>query len=216
MSPEPTSPTEFDRDFWEDRYGTAEFTWSGNANEALVAEVAGLAPGTALDIGSGEGGDALWLAARGWSVTGVDISQNALDKAAGRARELGPEIADRTTWEQHDLLNWAPAPRSTDLVSAQFMHLAEPERSRLFLALAEAVSPGGTLLIVGHDLGDLVGGDHADHHRHLMFSVDDVLAAIAPAGLSIVTATTRQRTGTDTNGHLRDVVVRARRSAITA
>ena len=193
----------FDRDYWEERYGAPGFTWTGNPNAVLVEETVSLTPGRALDIGSGEGGDAIWLASNGWHVTGVDISQNALDKAAERAGEAGVDV----TWELHDLLDWAPTPKSFELVTAHFMHLAEPERGVLFRSLAAAVAPGGSLLIVGHDV---TGHDeHRAHMAALMFGVGDVLAAIDGQGLNVVVAESRERA----TGGLRDVVVRATRAA---
>ena len=69
----------------------------------LVAEAESLSPGRALDVGSGEGADAIWLAVRGWRVTGVDIARAALDKARARAETVGAEVASRIEWQQRDL-----------------------------------------------------------------------------------------------------------------
>jgi SAM-dependent methyltransferase len=211
----------FGRDYWEDRYGAPGLTWSGNPNPVLVAEASDLPTGRALDIGSGEGGDALWLARQGWQVTGVDIAQNALDKARIRLEELDPAAAARARWEQHDLAEWGPDPRSFDLVTSQFMHLPEPIRSRLFHDLAEAVAPGGTLLIVGHDVSEVDVGEHRGHLDALMFGVDDVLTALDGSGLRILVAESRRRPGAPdpqgpaagTSAHDRDVVVKATRDA---
>jgi len=202
----------FDRAYWEDRYGAPGLAWSGAPNAVLVTEASALKPGRALDIGSGEGGDAIWLALRGWTVTGVDIAVNALDKARARAEAVDAAAADRIRWEQHDLTAWAPDERSFDLVTAHFMHLADPERSSLFRSLAAAVAPGGSLLIVGHDLSG-VEEQHA-HMTPLMFGVDDVLAAIAVEELQVEVAESRERTAVASDGSqtaMRDVVVRALR-----
>ena len=86
-------------EFWDERYASRTALWSGHVNAVVMTETARPVPGRALDIGCGEGGDALWLAARGWQVVGVDVSQVALDRAAGHAREAGPEIADRIELE---------------------------------------------------------------------------------------------------------------------
>ncbi len=137
------------RQFWEDFYQDKDQIWSGKANPLLVREVASLTPGTALDLGSGEGGDAIWLTQQGWRVTAVDISDTALKRAAGHAAEAG---AEGITWERHDLATSFPEGRF-DLVSAQFFHSpVEPagERDKALRRSAEAVAPGGTLLIVGH------------------------------------------------------------------
>ncbi len=81
-------------EFWDDRYGSMPTLWSGHVNAVVRTETASLSPGTALDVGCGEGGDALWLAERGWRVEGVDVSQVALDRAARRAHEAGPDIEE--------------------------------------------------------------------------------------------------------------------------
>src|SRR3954454_365280 len=129
---------------WDDRYSTAaDRMWSGNPNPVLVDETATLTPGTALDVGCGEGADALWLASRGWRVTGLDISPVALGRAAARAAEAGAEIAARAGWEQVDLLSWSPRTQ-VDLVSAQFIILPPDASQRVWLQLVAAVGPGGT------------------------------------------------------------------------
>jgi len=198
----------FDRAYWENRYGAAGLAWSGRPNAVLVTEVSALAPGRALDIGSGEGGDAIWLAERGWTVTGTDISQNALDKASARAASMGVTI----DWWQHDLSEWMPEPASFDLVTSHFMHLPVSLRTRLYAALAGAVAPGGTLLVVGHDPAALEGHDH---RLELMFTVDDVLADIEGQGLRVEVAESRPRSQVAADGTvtpMSDIVVRAQRT----
>ncbi|MEO6942855.1 MAG: class I SAM-dependent methyltransferase [Terrimesophilobacter sp.] len=203
----------FGRDYWEDRYGAPGMAWSGNPNPVLVTEAATLTPGRALDIGSGEGADAFWLAQQGWRVAAVDIAVNALEKSRARAESLDPDAASRIDWQQHDLTEWSPKPRSFDLVSSQFMHLPEPTRTSLFRSLAAAVAPGGTLLIVGHDASD--AGNDSPHKRHLeelMFSVNDVLAAIKDDGLRVEVAESRLRQTTSEESQFHhDVVVLATR-----
>ncbi|MEU8459817.1 class I SAM-dependent methyltransferase [Streptomyces sp. NPDC029003] len=132
--------------YWDDRY--RERVWSGDPNDVLVREVSGLTPGRALDLGCGEGGDALWLARRGWRVTGTDISGVALERAAAHARDAG--VGDRVAWERHDLAESFPA-GEYDLVCACFLHTfgAFP-RERILRTAARAVAPGGVLLVAGH------------------------------------------------------------------
>lgn len=137
------------RQFWEDFYRDKDQVWSGKANPLLVREVAPLTPGTALDLGCGEGGDAIWLAQQGWRVTAVDISDTALKRAAGHATEAG---VDDIVWERHDLTVSLPEGRF-DLVSAQFFHSPVEEngdRDKALRRAADAVTPGGTLLVAGH------------------------------------------------------------------
>jgi SAM-dependent methyltransferase len=133
-------------DFWEEFYAGGRSRWSGKPNASLVEEVTGVVPGTALDLGCGQGGDAIWLAAQGWVVTATDISQTALDVAAGNAAEAGVQVA----WERHDLAVSQPE-GSFDLVTASFLHSeVELPRERILRAAAGSVAPGGTLLVVGH------------------------------------------------------------------
>jgi SAM-dependent methyltransferase len=136
--------------YWEERYGAEGRVWSGRPNALLVREVDGLPPGTALDLGCGEGGDAIWLAGHGWQVTAVDVAATALRRGAEHAREAG--VAERIRWERHDLSRSFPD-GSFDLVSAQFLHspvAVDGERETILRRAAAAVAPGGVLLVVGH------------------------------------------------------------------
>lgn len=134
--------------FWEGHYLRGERVWSGRANAVLVDIVGPLPVGTALDLGCGEGGDAIWLARRGWRVTAVDVSATALDRAASDAATAG--VADRIDFQQHDLAVTFPT-GAFDLVSAQYLHSPiEFPRVRVLRTAARAVAPGGLLLIVDH------------------------------------------------------------------
>ncbi|MGY4857016.1 class I SAM-dependent methyltransferase [Cryobacterium sp. AP23] len=209
----------FDQAYWDDRYGAGDDVWSGAPNPVLVSETLALPAGTALDIGCGEGGDAIWLASRGWQVTAADFSAVALERAAARSRRAGTDpaesavIADRISWEQHDFTQWVPPAGGFDLVSAQFMHLPSAQRTPLFRALAEAVAPGGTLLIVGHDVSD------AHHQGHtpptdLFFTATEVAATLDPDLWRVEVAESRPRAATGPDGSVvtaRDAVISARR-----
>ncbi|MFG1665496.1 class I SAM-dependent methyltransferase [Streptomyces sp. Y7] len=135
-------------EFWEARYRDSGRLWSGRPNKLLVREASDLTPGSALDLGCGEGADAVWLASRGWRVTGVDISHTALERAAGHAVEAG--VGDRAVWERHVLGETFPE-GSFDLVNAQFLQSPVAfDQRRVLRQAARAVAPGGTLLIVMH------------------------------------------------------------------
>lgn len=134
--------------FWEGHYRRRERVWSGRPNPVLVGVVGGLSPGTVLDLGCGEGGDAIWLARQGWYVTAVDVSATALDRAAQDAARAG--VADRIGFQRHDLALTFPS-GAFDLVSAQYLHSPiEFPRERVLREAAGAVAPGGLLLIVDH------------------------------------------------------------------
>jgi SAM-dependent methyltransferase len=161
-----------DEESWDARYAESDRIWSGRPNVVLVREVAGLPPGTALDLGCGEGADAIWLAQQGWRVTAVDISGVALGRAAAHASQAG--VADRIEWQRHDLGSTFPAGRF-ELVSAQFLYSwGDMPRDKILRTAAGAVSPGGILLIEGHqDAGPF----HRDHHAEVRFPPPDEVIA---------------------------------------
>jgi SAM-dependent methyltransferase len=164
----------FDEGFWDERYRSAQRVWSGNPNPQLVAEVASRPPGRALDVGSGEGADAIWLARRGWTVVAADISGVALERAAQHAHDIDPAAAARIEWRHVDLLARPPEPGSFDLVSAQFLQLPPESRTRLFTALAAAVRDGGMLLVVGHHPSDLATDVPRPPMPELFYTPDEI------------------------------------------
>lgn len=191
---------------WDARYGEAQI-WSGEPNGALVAEVADLPPGQALDVGCGEGADAVWLARRGWHVTALDVSRVALDRAAAHAREAGVDIA----WVHAGLVEAALPTASFDLVSAQYPALRHTELDAE-RALLGAVAPGGTLLLVTHadmDPEEMKsrGFDPADY-----VGIEDVRARLGE-GWTVEVDERRERSISGGSGahHHQDMVLRARR-----
>jgi 2-polyprenyl-3-methyl-5-hydroxy-6-metoxy-1,4-benzoquinol methylase len=205
---------QFTQEFWDDRYRSAGQLWSGQPNPQLVAQTADLAPGEALDAGSGEGADAIWLARRGWTVTAVDISAVALERAAGHAASQGEEIAGRITWRRENLRSWDPGPQRFDLVSAQFMHLPGAEQESMYRRLAAAVRPGGTMLAVGHHPDDMHANVGRTGRADMFMSAEQMAAALDPGDWEIVVADAIGRSATDLDGQpvtVRDTVLRATR-----
>ncbi|MER5986061.1 class I SAM-dependent methyltransferase [Streptomyces sp. NPDC001787] len=201
----------FTQEFWDARY-SAGTNWSGNPNPLLVKYASGLTPGTALDVGSGEGADAIWLASRGWRVTGADLSPVALERAAGEAARAGEDIAGRITWRQADFLDWDPAPLRFDLVSAQFMHLPRPSLASLYRRLAAAVNPGGTLLVVGHHPADLDTSMGRPMAADTFVTGDEMAAVLDPDAWEEIETAAPERTAPDPDGRrivIRDAVLRA-------
>jgi len=197
-----------DAQFWDDMYRSAEQVMSGNPNGVLVTEVTELAPGRALDVGCGEGADAVWLARRGWQVTAIDISRTALERGAAAAEDLSGQM----TWTRTDLAVTSPPGAAFDLVSAQYFPLLRQPEHAALRGLLDAVAPGGTLLYVGHDLADvparlengIVPGD---------FYQPAEIAGLLGHDWTVLVDETRPRTAPAPPGthHTRDTVLRARR-----
>jgi SAM-dependent methyltransferase len=200
---------------WDRRYGGDQM-WSGNPNGTLVNEVGSLRPGRALDIGAGEGGDAMWLAEQGWRVTASDISQRALDRVAAEAgrRGLGVEC-------HHVDANATGAyePGAFDLVSAQYASIPRTPDDRGVRNVLGAVAPGGTLLVVSHDVEPMRAPIDTNEHSRAFdpdayVRVDDFVAALAetPEWEIEINELRPRPPGAASSYHVDDVVLRARRS----
>jgi 2-polyprenyl-3-methyl-5-hydroxy-6-metoxy-1,4-benzoquinol methylase len=202
---------DFDKRYWEshwDERPDGEPTPGIDANRYVIGELADLPSGTALDAGCGEGGDALWLASRGWSVTGADISRTALERAAARAVRV--TAASSIEWLQADLTTWRP-PSAFDLVMTSYAHPTTPQLE-FYERISNWVAPGGTLLVVAH----LHEPGPDAHHGHPAAASVTAAAIIAtlPADLWRI-ETEGQHTREVATEHgvrtLRDAVVRATR-----
>lgn len=177
---------------WDKRYSGEEKIWSGNPNAQLLAEVSALTPGTALDVGCGEGGDVIWLAARGWRVTGADFSAEGLARAARHADEAG--VAVQTSWWQVDARAFAADGRSYDLVTTHFLHPPDGAMVDVTRRLCEAVGPGGHLLVVGHAPSEVF--THLTvSQRGAMFLARDLLRGLRD-GFEVLVVEQRPRTMT--------------------
>jgi thioredoxin reductase/SAM-dependent methyltransferase len=207
---------------WDHRY-QGEQMWSGNPNGTLVREASGLAPGRALDVGAGEGADALWLAEQGWTVTASDISQRALDRVSVEAGRRGLRVeCQRADANALDAFETA----AFDLVSAQYASIPRTRDDRGVHNLLNAVAPGGTLIIVSHDLEPMrpvLAGRVAgtpDHSRPFdpdaYVRVDDFAKALTGAPdweIELQEKRLRPSGAATASHHVHDVVLRARRRA---
>lgn len=201
----------FTQEFWDERYAARDHVWSGRPNPRLVEHAAELPPGMAVDVGCGEGADVVWLAERGWRVTGVDVSVVALDRAKRHAGEAG--VADRISWLHADLVAGDALPGGADLVSAQYLHVPADVFATVYANIASAVRPGGTLLVVGHHPADRDTGLRNPRLSHLLFPPDQV-TDLLDAGwrIDVADAATREVEGeSDHPVVVTDTVVLARR-----
>jgi SAM-dependent methyltransferase len=186
-------------EYWEAFYGESERIWSGNPNVVLVREVSKLTPGRALDLGCGEGADAIWLAEQGWQVTATDISEVALGRAAAHATRAG--VAERITWQRHDLAVSLPE-GAFDLISSQFLHSkAELPREAILRTAASRIAPGGVLLIEGH--GGFAPWEENPHPDVHFPTPDEVVEALAlpEAEWELLISEDHERTQHDRDGH---------------
>ena len=197
-----------DRHQWDDRYASTELVWTAEANRFVVEELAGLAAGRALDLGAGEGRNAIWLAERGWQVTAVDFSAVGLAKAAKLADGRG---VTGVRWVQADLREYRPEQAAYDLALLAYVHLPPDEFTALLATAASALAPGGTLLVIGHDVDNISRGHGGPQDPLVLHRVDSVVAALP--GLTIHRADQARRAVLTGEGErvAIDTVVRAQR-----
>lgn len=201
---------------WDQKYAESDRIWSGAPNGALIAEIAGMPPGRALDVGCGEGADAIWLAQQGWAVTALDVSDVALTRARAYSSTADVEV----TFVHSGLLDAGLQPSSFDLVSALYPALRYTSEHDTEGALLHLVAPEGTLLFVHH----APDAHHHDHHHgneeeaHRFdpadyVGVNDVRGRLGSAWVIDVDEE-RERSIAGGGGahHVRDLVLRAHRS----
>lgn len=200
---------------WDHRYGGNQI-WSGNPNGALVAEVSGAPSGTSLDVGAGEGGDAVWLAEQGWQVTATDISPRVLERIVALSTERNLPIsclhADANALHAYGTATF-------DLVSAHYASIPRTPEERGLHNVLNAVAPGGLLLIVSHDL-EAMRAHAATHENSRPFDpdayvrVEDFVNTLTNTpDWTIEVNETRARPSGASSHHINDIVFRARRHA---
>jgi SAM-dependent methyltransferase len=195
---------------WDERYsGRDGAMWRGRPNGRLLAEVADLAPGRALDVGCGEGADAIWLARSGWTVTAIDISEVALS----RAREAAELVGAAVEWVCGDTLQSSFPPGSFDLVSMQYPALPKAAGEAAARRLLDTVCPGGLLLAVFHDLDD----EHREHMKSRgvdpadYVGADDLVQLLGDDFTVELHAVEPRIDPPPNNPHIADIVLRIRR-----
>jgi 2-polyprenyl-3-methyl-5-hydroxy-6-metoxy-1,4-benzoquinol methylase len=206
MSDHDQLPAPNRRELWDQRHAARDPIESSEPDPTLVGEIGSLRPGRALDLGAGDGRNAIWLARHGWQVTAVDFSEVALDRGRGLATVSGV----RVEWQLADLLEWTPGDRLYDLVALFFMHLPSEERRDVYARAAAAVAPGGTLLVVGHDRTNLADGVGGPQDASVLFTPGEVAADLA--GFRVERAEVVRRHASDGRGPI-DAIVRAVRVA---
>lgn len=163
-----------DSEDWDRRYRAERTVWSLSPNRWVEQHTAELPAGRALDLASGEGRNAIWLAERGWQVLGVDFSPVALAKAADRVAGRA-DLAQRLNWDRADLVDYVPPRRTFDLVLVSYLHLPAVDRRTVLTRAVDALAVGGRLVIVGHDSTNPTEGVGGPQDQAVLFSPQDVL-----------------------------------------
>ena len=167
---------------WDQRYSGPDLVWGAGPNQFVAAEAALLPARRAIDLGTGEGRNAIWLAERGWQVTAVDFSAVGLTRAGRLAAARGTKV----DWVQADLLEYQPGPGAYELVLVAYVHLPSVSLAGMFQAAASAVAPGGTLLVIGHDRDNVTRGHGGPQDPDRLYTPATVTAELG--GLEVVRA----------------------------
>jgi SAM-dependent methyltransferase len=198
-----------DREDWNRRYAGSELIWSATPNRFLVAEIGGLGPGTALELACGEGRNAVWLAERGWTVTGVDFSDVALEKAHRLAEARGVKVE----WIVADVVEHRLEPEAFDLVVLLYLQVPPGDRRAVVHSAAAALARGGTFLLVAHDRSNLEHGHGGPQDARVLYTTDDLAGDLVGTGLRLERAAVVERPVETPEGErvALDLLVRATR-----
>ncbi len=157
---------------WDSRYRASDLVWGGEPNRFVADEFTGTPPGRALDLGAGEGRNAIWLAGLGWQVTAVDFSEVAVD----RARRLAEQRGATVEWVVADLRTYQPPPGVFDAVVVAYLHLLSVDLNVVLGRAAEALAPGGRILVVGHDVTNIEHGIGGPHDPRVLHTPQGIVA----------------------------------------
>src|SRR5262245_51029862 len=172
---------------WDRRWEEKALHVHGEASSLVVDTLAELQPGLALDLACGSGRHAVWLAGRGWRVTAVDFSSEALRQARELAAEEGADVA----WMEADLLAYEPPAETFDLVLVAYLHVPADQRRQMLAKATAAVAPGGVFLLVGHDLANIGTGAPGPTNPALLYTPADIVPELSGLELQRSESVTR-------------------------
>ncbi|GBE24108.1 cypemycin methyltransferase [bacterium BMS3Bbin02] len=176
-----------DSDMWDERYSTKEYVWAIEPNQFVKEHLGSLTPGTAIDLGAGEGRNAVWLASLGWQVTAVDFSAVALEKG----EKLAADHEVSVNFEQGDARTYQ-ASEPVDLVVLSYLQLPTADQTVILDHAKTWVRPGGILFVIAHDESNIENGYGGPPSIEVCYTVDRTVSALE--GLDIVTADVAERT----------------------
>jgi SAM-dependent methyltransferase len=177
-----------DANAWDERYASSDLVWGAPPNPVIAAAAWPLPRGRALDLGCGEGRHALWLALHGWQVTAVDFSRVALNKGATVAAKQARRTRERIKWVEADLTTWE-VPGEFDLIISAYVHFPAEQRTSLMQRCARALAPGGTLVVLGHDLTNIADGVGGPQEPSVLYTPEDIARDVD--GLLEITSATK-------------------------
>ncbi|MFZ0530507.1 MAG: class I SAM-dependent methyltransferase [Propionicimonas sp.] len=166
---------------WTERYAAAAMVWDTTPNPHVVAVCRRLRPGTALDLGAGEGRDALWLAGRGWQVTAVDVDTLSVGRIQGRSALLNHPVNAIVA----DALTYKPKPAAFDLILLCHLELPQAQLHRVLSNAAPALAEGGRLVVIAHDSSNLDAGWGGPQNPDLLTTPEAVAAMLTELGLVV-------------------------------
>lgn len=197
------------RQMWDARYGEKGFVFGVDANQFVAASLADLPPGRALDLASGQGRNAVWLAARGHDVTAIDLSPVAIAQAQRLAEEAGVDVA----FFAADLLTWEPEPEAFDLVVLSYLHLPEAARTAIHAKAIRALAPGGVVFVIAHHHDNLEHGIGGPPSSDVLFTEADLAADFADLEIERLERVLRRVETDEVSGDAIDVLLFARKAA---
>lgn len=190
---------------WDARYSATELIWTAEPNRFLVAEVADLPPGRAVDLACGEGRNAVWLATLGWQVTGVDFSSVGLDKGRAMAAERGVDV----DFVHADVTAWTPEPGTFDLVAILYLQVPAADREAVLGHAVDGLAPGGSLVVIGHDSRNLTEGYGGPQDPAVLYGPEDLVPLLGALEVDKAERVDRPVETDDGTKVAIDVVVRA-------
>ncbi len=192
---------------WDERYRTQGYVWGLEPNVFVAELTEDLPPGRALDLGCGQGRNAIWLARRGHEVTGIDLSPVAIDQARRLAADAGVEV----TFEAADLTTWDPGDRTWDLIVLSYLQLPADARRTVHQTAVKALAPGGRIVVVAHHLDNLERGIGGPPDPAVLCTEDDVVADLVGLEIERAEPVRRHVAKGDVAGDAIDLVVVARK-----
>lgn len=187
---------------WDERYRTAERLWSEGPNVFVADRLADRKPGAGVDLGAGEGRNAIWLAERGWDMVAVDFSRVALERGRGRA----PNVR----FVEADVFGWEPD-RRFDLALIAYLQVVEDRMRGLVERAVRWLEPEGELFMVGHHHSNIVEGVGGPQIPEILWDVDVIVGWLGELEIIEAGVVLRALEVDGKTEHARDALVRARR-----